>query len=156
MNYRKIDDHQRFYCSSGDPVKVEYYKTIDDDGHEFLKECGKINLYEEIQSHKDSVDINSILERYAAGDPNALQKRQGMFGDFSDAPTSLVEVIQYVNAAERVFMDLPVAVREQFDNSLGVWLAQYGNERWLSIMGIENTVVKPDSVKEDVEDEPKQ
>lgn len=152
MEYRKIDDHARFISCSGSPVKVEYFKQIDDDGREFLKECGKTDLYGEIQSHKDSVDINIILARYAAGDVMALQKRQAMFGDFSDAPKSLVEVIQLVNEAERAFMELPVSVRQEFDNSVAIWLAQYGNDRWLELMGIQNTVEEP--VKEEKVNDP--
>ena len=49
-----------------------------------LKESGKENLYEFIQSFKDSVDLHKIMDRFNAGDTAALQKVQGMFGDAPD------------------------------------------------------------------------
>lgn len=135
---------KRFFSNSGDRYQIEYFKQVDEDGHEFLKECGKNDLYDEIQSHAASVDIHNILARYAAGDVGALSKYQGMYGDFSKAPTSLVEVIQMVNEGERAFMELPLSVREQFGNSLAQWLAEFGSDVWNSKMGfadaIENVV----------------
>lgn len=143
--------NERYYSNAGDPFVIKYFKTVDDKGFEVLKECGKENLYDEIQSHKDSVDIHVILARYAAGDVGALSKYQGMYGDFTKAPTSLVEVIQMVNEGERAFMDLPLSVREQFGNSLSRWLAEFGTDVWSEKMGF----AKPDSsdVKEEVKSE---
>lgn len=144
MMFRRIDDpHVLFESCPGSPDVIKWYKTVDDDGYECLKECGVESLYDEIQSHKDSVDIHVILAKYAAGDLSALSRRQGMYGDFSEVPTSLVEVIQMVNEAERTFMELPLDVRDSFDNSLAVWLAQYGGPDWMRKMRIDDDAPAP-------------
>lgn len=150
----QVRQSERFYTNPGDPIVIKYFKQVDDDGHEFLKECGKENLYDEIQSHKDSVDINVILSRYAAGDVGVLSKYQGMYGDFSKAPTSLVEVIQMVNESERAFMELPLSIREQFGNSLAAWLAEFGTDEWTGKMGLAEFVEeKVEEVKSNNESE---
>ena len=56
---------------AGSPIKIRYSYAITKDGIEVV-EAGKINLYEYIQSFKDSVNINTIIARYKAGDLNAL------------------------------------------------------------------------------------
>ena len=78
---------QQHFCSEpGCGEKILYSPEFDRFGVMTLKESGKEDLYAFIQSHKDSVDLHKIMDRFNAGDTAALQKVQGMFGDFSQMP----------------------------------------------------------------------
>ena len=101
-----------------------------------LKESGKEDLYAFIQSHKDSVDLHKIMDRFNAGDTAALQKVQGMFGDFSQMPQTYAGLLNHMIEAEQTFMSLPLETREKFGQSFHAWLAQAGSESWLEAMGM--------------------
>ena len=104
-----------------------------------LNETGTENLYDYIQSHRDSVDIHKILQRFEEGDVNVLSKVQGQFGDFSDYPRSYAELLNKVLEGEQSFNQLPLDVREQFGFSYERWLASAGSESWISAMGLSPT-----------------
>ncbi len=110
-------EHARVYANPGNPEKILYAPKFAKDGTMELIEAGKENLYEFIQSHKDSVDINIILKRYAKGDVTALQRRQAIFGDFSDAPSTYAEALNSMILAEEYFNSLPLETRAKFDHN---------------------------------------
>ena len=128
--------HQSVNSNPGDPVKVLYSPVFDRKGVMSLEESGRENLYDFIQSHRDSVDIHKILERFASGDVSALQQRSGVFGDFTEMPKTYADLLNTVIAGERTFDSLPRDVREKFGNSFHQWLAQAGSEEWNVAMGL--------------------
>ncbi len=118
MDFRtQFDVRSRVHANPGVTEKVLYTPKFNEDGTMELVEAGRENLYEYIQSHKDSVDINVILKRFAKGDVSALNKRQAMFGDFSDAPSSYAEALNSMIVAENYFNSLPLETRAQFDHN---------------------------------------
>lgn len=134
--YRKP---KAFRSNHGDPVKVLYSPEFDKNGVMTLKESGRENLYDFIQSHKDSVDIHKILQRFEEGDVNALSKIQGQFGDFSQFPKTYAEMLNQVIEGENAFNGLPLEVREKFGFSFQQWLASAGSDEWKSKMGFSPT-----------------
>lgn len=110
-------ERARVYANPGVTEKVLYTPKFKEDGSMELIEAGKENLYEYIQSHKESVDINVILKRFARGDVTALQRRQAMFGDFSDAPSTYAEALNSMILAENYFNSLPLETRAKFDHN---------------------------------------
>lgn len=129
--------HKRFNTEVGSGVKDIYSPEFDKKGVMTLKVSGQENLYEFIQSHKDSVDIHKILDRFERGDVTALQKIQGMYGDFSEFPKTYAELLNTVIEGEQTFNSLPLEVREKFGHSFHRWLATSGSAEWLSAMGME-------------------
>ena len=81
--YGRFEQSERYYSVSGDRTVPIYTPNISPDGHIDLIQSGEHNLYAEIQSHKDSVDINVILERFVAGDLDALNRRPAMYLEVS-------------------------------------------------------------------------
>ena len=138
----------RFETCCGDPVKVLYAPVFDEKGVMHLAESGREDLYGYIQSHRDSVDLHKILERFAQGDAGVLERFQqkGVFGDFSEFPKTYAELLNTVISGEQIFNQLPLEVREKFGHSFNRWLAQAGSAEWLAAMGYETQadVVKPD------------
>lgn len=119
----------RVTSEPGSGMKATYKMYVDENGVRELRKSGEYNLYAEIQSHKDSCSIDYILARFAAGDSTALSRVQGIYGDFTQMPTTMQELSQRVIDAEHLFNNLPLDVREQFNFSPSEFFAQLGTEK---------------------------
>lgn len=101
---------EEFVSPSGDFTRTVYKPILEKDGHIELVEDGIEMTYEKIQSYKDSVDINVIVSRFAAGDAAALEQVSGVYGDFIQVPGSYMEALNAVvearNAYELSGMDI--------------------------------------------------
>ena len=137
MKFRnQYDEHVRFQSNLGSRIKDVLAPIFDEKGVMTLEKVGEENLYDYIQSHKDSVDIYSILKRYQAGDEAVLSKVQGMYGDFTSFPATYAEALNAMNAAETYFMSLPVETRAKFGHSFQQFLASMDKPEFLDNMGL--------------------
>lgn len=132
---------ERVHAHLGSPVRTLYGGRYDANGRVVLEEKGKENLYDYIQSFRDSVDLNVILARFANGDTDALSKAQGFYADVTDFPKTMADALNRINECEEMFKSLPLDVRQKFDCSFEQFLSQSGSEDWLEKMGM-----KPDAV----------
>lgn len=140
----QFQEHTRVHANPGSREKILYSPQFNDDGTMELIEAGKENLYEYIQSHKESVDINVILKRFARGDVTALQRRQAMFGDFSDAPSSYAEALNSMIVAEQYFNSLPLETRAKFDHNFHRFLVSLDRPDFQQMLSPDD--VQPDAV----------
>lgn len=124
----QFDPRERVVANLGDPAKILYSAKFDDKGVMDLVETGRENLYEYIQSHKESCDIHVILERFARGDVGALERVQGVYGDFSNVPKSYADMLNLVHSAEDAFSRLPVEERAKYGHSFERWLVEFSPE----------------------------
>jgi len=68
------------------------------------------------QQFKEMSDINRIMKKYHKGEMvNYLNRRPGVYGDFSKMP-NYSDALQTVIDAQESFMTLPSGVRKRFDN----------------------------------------
>lgn len=93
------------FSSSGSKTRPLYKPVLSKDGSIELEEDGFENIYDEIQSYKDSVDINVIVQRYAHGDTYALQQRSGVYGDFVNVPRSYMEVLNGAIELNKIYSE---------------------------------------------------
>ena len=150
--------HNRIASNVGSPIKTLYGGKYDANGRVVLESKGEENLYDYIQSFRDSVDLNVILARFTNGDVEALNKAQGFYADVTDFPKNMADALNRINQAEEMFKALPLETRQKFDCSFEQFLAQSGTEDWLSKMGFEASKlvetetptpqVEPQAVKE--------
>lgn len=118
MKFKKLyEKHDRCVSTAGEQYKKEYQLDINSNGEYVLKECGKTDLQEYIQSHADSVDINLMIERYTMGDTDALNKIQGFYADVSGMPVSMVDMLNIHNKGKMLFETLPQEIRKVYDNN---------------------------------------
>lgn len=69
------------------------------------------------QSGRDDADINVIVERAKRGAvPPAGRNVAPMYGDFTEVPTDLREVLVMVKRADELFMSLDPFIRRRFNN----------------------------------------
>lgn len=132
----QYDDHARVFLDPGSRVKTLYSPIYDDQGVWHLEESGKEDLYGYIQSHAMSVDINVLLKQYQLGDIDALQKVQGTYGDFTQAPKTFAEALNVMIAAEQYFLSLPVETRAVFHHNLNEFIASMDSPDWTAKAGI--------------------
>lgn len=114
---------ERFLSNPGSPVKILYGPEFDEKGRMTLVEKGRENLYDFIQSFKESVDIHVLLKRFANGETDVLSKIQGFYGDFSEFPRTYADLLNTVNEGEAFFNGLPVEVRSKFGHSFPVFMS---------------------------------
>lgn len=124
--YEKIPSEQ-FATAPGSPIRQDY--VADEDGNPVPS--GQTNVYAEIQSHRVSVELSTLLQRYVAGDETALNKIQGVYADVTDAPSSLQELHERVRQAENYFRDLPEGLRKLFNDSPIEYVMSVGTTEFL-------------------------
>lgn len=107
------NEEGRFYSNSGSRFRP-FYKMVDDE----LVEDGLDNIYERIQSFADSVDINKIVQRYAAGDTYALEQRLASYVDVTGVPDDLRGLMEAGNELRRIYSE-----NEVFQNTYGSFQA---------------------------------
>lgn len=148
--HAKVSDPNSFSTCHGSSEHIIYSAKVMDDGTIKLKEAGKENIQQKIDSFRDSTDMAYILHRLAQGDTSVLNQKQPMFGDFTKTPKNLAETLQMHIDAENAFYKLPLEVRSKFDNDFNKWFSSAGTERWLENMGYEKKEqdIEPDPVKE--------
>lgn len=121
--------------NSGERFVTTYTAALDGDGRLDLVESGQYDLYESIQSHKDSVDIDLMIQRFNNGDISALgNPRPPMYLDVTDFPKSYAEMYQLVIDAKNNFEQLPLEVRDAFGHSPEAYFASFGTDGFNDIM----------------------
>lgn len=121
MKFRKNYEKS---CSTAEPKcpqelqDYEYDKTS-----RKLVPTKKIEFYKEIQSYYESTRIDVKLKRFSMGDPGALGCPGGSYGDFTDLPSNLAEVLTFQQSAESSFSKLPADVRAIFNNNYAEFIA---------------------------------
>lgn len=135
----------------GSRIRVVYSPRYTDSGVLDLVATGQENLYEYIQSHKESTDIHVLLDRFVNGEVDVLQRMQGFYSDVTDMPKTYAEVLNAVIAGEETFARLPVDVKQRFDNSFAVWLTSMDRPDFAQRMGIEPS---PSQVEDFARDTP--
>lgn len=136
MKFRtQYDSHPPVFQEPGDPIHLVYSPHVSSNGVLDLEVTGQENLYEYIQSHKESVDIHVLLNRFVNGESDVLQRMQGFYGDVSSMPKTYAEVLNAVISGEEAFNRLPIEVKERFGNSFGVWMASMDKSDFAEKMG---------------------
>ncbi|UPW41957.1 internal scaffolding protein [Dipodfec virus RodF1_56] len=145
----QYSDRTPVYQEPGSRERLVYSPRYDSAGVLDLEVTGKENLYEYIQSHKESTDIHVLLDRFANGETDVLQRMQGFYGDVTSMPKTYAEVLNAVIVGEETFARLPVDVKQRFDNSFAVWLASMDSPDFSRRMGIEPQSSMTDSQIQD-------
>lgn len=132
----QYDKRAPIFQEPGSREKLIYSPRYDDNGVLDLVVTGKEDIYAFIQSHKESTDIHVLLDRFANGETDVLQRMQGFYGDVTSMPKTYAEVLNAVIVGEETFARLPVEVKQRFDNSFAVWLSSMDSPDFAARMGV--------------------
>lgn len=149
----QFDSHERVLQNVGSREKQLYSPVVGSDGTIVLEESGKEDLYGYIQSHKESVDINVLMQRYQQGDDTALMRAQSFFVDATQFPKTYAGLLQAMIEGEKFFNGLPLEVRQKFDMDFNKFIAGMDDmPSWLAKIGAQQPVSGP-AAGENVKDE---
>lgn len=142
--YSLLSKRPRKYAPAGSRLADDFEIQIDERGHKVLVKVGEHDIYEEIQSYLEETKIENILARAVAGDPDALNVRQGQYADITQFPTNLAEAQKTILKLGSEFEKLPNEIREKFDFSKEKFIQQFGSEDWVEKMGFRSAEKAPD------------
>lgn len=125
-----VSDPNSFVSHSGDQFHINFSPRVLETGELKLVESGKDDIQQMINSFRDSTDMSFILQRLAVGDTSVLNQRPGMFGDFTQMPSTYAEALQLVIDGRRQFDALPLDVKNSFNNDFRQFLASAGTPEW--------------------------
>lgn len=129
---------------SGENYHIIYRAKVKANGELDLVEDGKEDIKEKINSFRDTTDMMYILRQMALGNTSVLMRSPGDYGDFTGMPKTMAEAMQLQIDAERAFYDLPLDIRNNFDNDVRRWLSTAGNEEWAKKMNfIKEDIIEP-------------
>lgn len=126
----------RFFCSSGNPIKIVYSPVVKDDGTIVLEASGKFNTDDCIESYRDSCSLENILARFYNGDVSVLNVNEPQYLDLTEFPKTYAEILQLGIDAEVRFNSLPIDVKRKYDNNWRVWLSRCGQDSWFADLGV--------------------
>lgn len=130
MSFRTLynRDREHFYTQSGDKIVPIYgYVKDKDTGEDVLKVISKKDQYAEIQSYKDSVDLNMLLARFTNGDLGALNRREAFYGDVSDLPSDYRTMLDVANGVQNAFEALDPSDKAKYGDA-DTWLKALMNQ----------------------------
>lgn len=144
----QYDPCDRVPTCSGSKTKVKYHLEVDAKGVNVLvAEKEPFDWYGMIQASTDGCSLEKMLDRYRkTGDLSILNKRTGAYFDATAMPNSLIGMYKKIQEGERYFNELPLDIRQKFDNSFTKFLANNGCYK---SDAVKSDSVKFDSVKSD-------
>lgn len=119
-----------FVSNPGSAEHILYSAKVLPDGSIQLKECGKENLHDIIQSYKDTTDMAYILAKLQSGDMSVINQRPAMYGDFTQYPKTLADALQLQIDSRNLFDRLPAEIKKKFDNDPNKFFAASGTNEW--------------------------
>lgn len=125
-----------YKTESGSPMKNEYGYKRDNFGRKVLEKTGETNLYELIQLSLEDTKIENILARCAAGDTSMLHPTGGQYLDTTELPNNLIEAQQAIQQLENTWQDLPMDIKNKYNNDVEYFIGQSGKDEWLRDMGL--------------------
>ena len=127
-----------FHTCPGERFITTYeYDVID--GIKMLVPSGEHDIQLEIDSFEESQDINNIIARFLNGDTSVLNPKSGVYGDFTHCPKTYAEMFSHVQKCENIFNNLPVEIKEKFDNSYQKFWSDMGTDSFDNVFSEYNS-----------------
>lgn len=120
----------------GKRMQLTREMVIDENGHKTLKITGEEDIYEFIQASLEESKIENILKRATGEDLMKMALSENDIVDITGAPTTLAEAQSLIEATRNSFEKLPPAIKEKFNFSAEEYVAQYGSQKWMDALGL--------------------
>lgn len=94
-----LSKRERVCTSPGNRYRIEYVRVDEPDGRVWLKEVGKVDIQEEINSNRP-IEVSSLINRYMRGDRTALGDPSGAYYGDTTGIGSLEDVVDFASTVE--------------------------------------------------------
>lgn len=125
---------ERKLTPSGTKFLNVYQEEIAKDGTKHLVKTGQTNIYDKIQSSLEETKVENILKAVAMGDLSMLQAQKPTYIDATTLPKTLMEAQNIVLKAKQEFENLPIKIKNLFDNNAELYVSQIGTKEFLEKM----------------------
>ena len=102
-----------------------------------------VDLYAEIQAEYEATKIENILSRAIAGDVSGLSA-VGDYYDTTSMPNNLIDAMTQIQKLENLWLDLPMEIKNKYNNSVEEFVGASGSKQWCEDMGL----VQPEKTPE--------
>lgn len=111
------------------PYRYTYHYEVKENGEtEFVRDEVPINFVEEIQQDRGMTPAEMVKRYELTKDPSVLQQRvKQNYGDYTGLTGSLVEMQAKLSNARYQFEDLPLEIRQKYDNDFLKFCANVDN-----------------------------
>lgn len=131
MEFRNKYDRKEIFTCPGNEIEEEWELQVNEKGIKEPVKVGEIDVHKEINSHRDSVDLNMLIARFNSGDYEALNRRVATYFDATEMPTTLAEAYRIAENGKTFFDKLNPDIKEKFNNDYGQFLAMYGTDAFV-------------------------
>lgn len=152
--FERMENAQRFRTRSGDGLGRNFVRVVNELGDRTFKEIAPTDLYQQIQSHRSSVDLPILLERYRRReiDPITMSSLMtaggdGAYLDTTQMPRTYAEVFERAERARLFFDRLPADVKSDFGNSYVKFWSTFGSPEFNNVMSRYSSQASGDSVE---------
>lgn len=115
-----ISIREHFYSNKGNKYFNTYIIQKDETGVDKVVVSGKKCIYDMIQSEKDNSNIDLLYKRYTNGDMTVKRTALSLpnrLTDFRNMPNDLIGVNNFMSSCKDIFYQLPVDLKEKFNNN---------------------------------------
>lgn len=137
---QRVNNKQHYLMPCGCTIRKQYMLNIDDKGCEYLVHSGDHDQYAEIQSYRESCDLQMILNTL---DPMAVNRYVSTYKpedimnvglvDIAAMPTSYGGMFNLVKKGENFFNGLPEEIRSKFNYSVKKFCSSFGSDDFNNI-----------------------
>lgn len=131
----------------GNKMRIEYQLYYDENGSEDLKVIGETDTDLEIQSHAESVDIKTLINRYTNGDYTALERAKGFYADVANMPVNFAEVMNINIQGKQLFDQFPKEYKDLYGNDYNQFIND--PKKLFEFMDQKNSASNVEEVKSD-------
>lgn len=150
MKFRSAySGHVRSVTPAGSRFYKEARVVFSPDGNMSLEYTKERDRYIEIQSYKDSCDVNMLVKRYENGDETALlRNHSGVYCDLASMPKNVHEMHQLAHGVEALYQSMGSDIKSFYANSKEFAEAFTTQDKFNEFLGVvskrKNTVNKED------------
>lgn len=129
------------------PVGSRYYNEgrviFDPDGNMHLETGKERDRFIEIQSYKDSCDVNLMIKRYENGDQTALlRSNTGVYCDISSMPKNVHDAVKLSRSVETLYNSLGDDVKKIYPSVNDFTAAFSSNDNFISFVENSKSIIK--------------
>lgn len=131
------------FSNHGEKDRLIFEPVLQKDGHVEVVEVGKEDFDALIQSYALECDIEHLVARATNGEPEILDRVQGMYGDFTKMPRTMAEALQLIINAQNTFDKLPQSVKDVFGNDVNKFISSLDDKDMMVKSGLFEPIEQP-------------